>query len=614
MRTQRTFTRTVMSASYTDTRTVQDTNAFLSYISKTLPTVISVSNTGGVSVIITFSSALTAAQQTLLTALVAAYIDVATGVVDSVNLSVYNSTTAPLAPSGNFTGGWDDVSRYGSLSITVLSSAASIGSGFKVQFGILSQQADISRSFSIAAATAFTVTTAVQGRFFRVVYTNGAVAQTSFSLQTKWIVFGATYITDGITPANDLTQTQMVRSVMTGRQDNNSYIASRVDEERRLRFRQAIDNALTLPTPIAVAQLNFSNIINADTTASTVTGGGTVTSANGCAVVTSSTIANSSATLTSRRFVTVGAARVVRVFVATSFAAAAAGSNQLIGVGTSEAGFFVGYNGTAFAISIRSGSTDSFTVQSAFNVDPLNGSGPSGLTLVPTNGNSFMICYDTSGYGSVSFSLCSTNTSENLVFHRATLNTTSTPVLRTYSFPLMATVINSTNNTSLSMRVASMAALVNSPPIRIGSLRSADVTKTITSLVYVPIMSITNSVTLNSLPNTGSLIVKSIGTSAEGQGGSVVIALFDNTSLANPMFGSVSAANSSAQIDTTATAMTGGVQTVTFPLNKLASTTFDLTPFDICCAPGQTLTIAAKCSAALSTSALSISLMFVSDC
>lgn len=603
-----------MSASYTFARTVQDTNAFLIYIQKTLPTIISIRNVAVLGLEITFDGSLTTDQQTTLTALVGAYIDIFSGKVDDVNLSSYNSTTANLAAFAAFLGNWDNVSRYGSLSMTVLSSVASASNGFQIQFGILSQQADITRSFSIAAAVPFTVTTAVQGRYFRIVYNNGALAQTTFTLHTKLIVYGANYTTDGLSVTNDATQAQMVRSVMTGRQDNNNYIAERVDEERRLRIRRATDNSSDVATPIAVAQLNFSNIINADTTDSKVFAGGTVTSANGCAVLGSAATSGSSAILTSRRFVTVGAARVVRVFVAASFAATGTGSTQLIGIGTSETGFFIGYNGTIFSISIRSNYVDAFTAQLAFNIDTMTGSGPSGITLVPANGNSFMICYDTSGYGSVSFCLCSSGSSENIVFHRTALNTTSTPVLRSYSFPLSASVTNVTNTTAVIMRVVSMAALINSPPIRIGSLRSADVFKTVGSTVYVPLLSITNLVTLNSLPNAGCLILKSIGAASDGQRGTILIALFDNTTLANPMFGSVSTANSSAQIDTTATTMTGGIQLVTFPLNVPVCTTFDLIPYDVSCAPGQTLTIAAKCSSNMLNSSVAVSLMFVSDC
>lgn len=603
-----------MSASYTNTRTVQDTTLLLYYIQKTLPTVVSVSNEGGVTVVSTFSSALTAGQQTTLTALIAAYIDISTGVVDEVNLSLYNSSTATLGVSGVFTGGWEDVSRYGSISFTVLASAASVSNGFQVQFGILAQQADISRQFSVLANAAFTGSVAVQGRYFRIVYSNSAVALTSFSVQAKWNVFGFTFTTDGISATNDATQTQMVRSVVTGRQDNGSYIASRVDEERRLRMRRAVDNPLDVATPIAVAQLNFSNVINADTTSSALVGGGTVTSASGSAVVASAAAATSSATLISRRFVTVGAARVVRVFVAASFATAVAGSTQLIGVGTSECGFFIGFSGASFSISIRSSSTDSFTAQSAFNVDPLNGAGPSGLTLVPTNGNSYMICYDTSGYGSVSFALCSSGGSENVVFHRVALNTASTPLLRTYSFPLSAAVVNTTNVTALSMKVSTMAAMVNAPPLRIGSLRAADFVKTISSISYVPVISITNLSTFNSLPNTGSLIIKSIAASADGIRGSLLIAVFDSTTLSNSAFTNVSAANSSAQIDTSATTLSGGTQLISFPVYRSGSKLFDLTAYDLSCAPGQTLTFAARCSTASSNTAISMSLIFVSDC
>ncbi|KAG5182997.1 hypothetical protein JKP88DRAFT_272962 [Tribonema minus] len=100
-----------MSVSYANAKTVLDLGTYLSYVKKTFSSATSATNADGVNVVTTFSSALTGPQQTTLTALVAAYVDPITGVVDAAQVSLYNSTATALAANGVFTGTWEDVSR-----------------------------------------------------------------------------------------------------------------------------------------------------------------------------------------------------------------------------------------------------------------------------------------------------------------------------------------------------------------------------------------------------------------------------------------------------------------------------------------------------------------------
>jgi hypothetical protein len=63
--------------------------------------------------------------------------------------------------------------------------------------------------------------------------------------------------------------------------------------------------------------------------------------------------------------------------------------------------------------------TDTWTSQSSWNIDPVDGTGPSGLTLDPTKGNLYMIEQQANGYGNFEyavpsgyFALCTKNLAE----------------------------------------------------------------------------------------------------------------------------------------------------------------------------------------------------------
>jgi len=92
-------------------------------------------------------------------------------------------------------------------------------------------------------------------------------------------------------------------------------------------------------------------------------------------------------------------------------------------------GFFDGQNGAFFGVNstnvfvvIRRGGTDTTIPQSSWNVDPLDGTGPSGATLNLSKGNIFNILFTWYGYGVVEFRVVipdpSTLAQEVITVHR----------------------------------------------------------------------------------------------------------------------------------------------------------------------------------------------------
>lgn len=101
-----------------------------------------------------------------------------------------NSTTNPLAaspgPGDVFTGTWKEVTEYQSLSVLVGGTAASTAEGtLKLQFS--QNGVDVAREITLNEEDVASIaprTLGVIAQYFRVIYENGVVAQTTFNVQT----------------------------------------------------------------------------------------------------------------------------------------------------------------------------------------------------------------------------------------------------------------------------------------------------------------------------------------------------------------------------------------------------------------------------------------------
>jgi hypothetical protein len=104
---------------------------------------------------------------------------VSTNVVDT-----NNSTTTPLGAGATFTGTGTDVTSFSQVAVFVYSDRASATNGLKVQFSADNVNWYDSQNHTLTAATVFPISFPVASKFARVVFTNGALAQTTFTLQT----------------------------------------------------------------------------------------------------------------------------------------------------------------------------------------------------------------------------------------------------------------------------------------------------------------------------------------------------------------------------------------------------------------------------------------------
>ena len=99
-------------------------------------------------------------------------------------VSTANTSVAALGANAVFTGTAELVSDYASIIVSVFADQASATDGLSIQQSMNGTNWDLLDAFTIPASTGKTFAVPVQGAYFRVVYTNGAVANTVFRLQS----------------------------------------------------------------------------------------------------------------------------------------------------------------------------------------------------------------------------------------------------------------------------------------------------------------------------------------------------------------------------------------------------------------------------------------------
>jgi hypothetical protein len=601
-----------MSTSYSFTKTVSDESLFFSYVAASFPTLTGISSSGP-TLRLTFSTTLSGAQQTALTTLLGAYPNpVCTEDGTLANILVLNTTAAPLAGGGVFTGGWQDVARFSCVRVTCLSDVASAASGVSLQFGVAAQQADVVRTYTASAGAVLACVSDVAGRYFRLVYTNGAAAQTAFSVCARWTTsneFATVQL--GSATLTDQSDALVTRSVVAARSDNSRHLNLRADEQSQLRVcMPTILERLVCATSTPMIQVSFTYTVNSDQTVTAVVGAGSSVTANlGRALVTAGAVVNSSASLSTDRMCRCTAGNTVTVVVGCAFGAPVAGNTQICGAGNASNGLFFGYNGTSFGILVRSNGTSTWTPSSAFNLDPIDGTGPSSIALTPTFGNTYVIRYDTLGWGGATFmitppvSVTTANpgilTPECVAVHRVSFGNTQAAVgIMNPQFPAAAVCANTTNATAVTMAISSFACFLDGPVNRVPLLRSVDIYKTVTTTSYVPLMVIYNKPTFRGVANTSTIHLRELSLSLLGGSQNLYICVFNSPTINGASYTDVSTNTSVAAVSTSTMSMTAGTGISLWSGTVYSNdNTFTVEAFDMFLLPGDTFCIAAKLSA-----------------
>ena len=348
-----------------------------------------------------------------------------------------------------------------------------------------------------------------------------------------------------------------------------------------------------------VVSLSFNYNINTYFLTTDLLNGGTVTQSNGKAVLQTSANAAGFAHFHSKAGARYTPGQGIIERFTGIFSPCTASSQQEIGVGDEVDGFFFACQNATFGVIRRQNSVDTFTAQTAWNADRMNGAGgslnPSGQTLAITNGNVYVIEFQWLGFGAIRFFVENSVTGTLQLVHTiqyANLNTN--PSVFNPTLPAHALIKNTGNATNLTLQTASMGIYIEGPiPDLIGSNGSAGNNKTVAS--ETSIITIRNNATFQSKTNRVRVKLKFLNTLTAAD--SIIRVLLNTTLGGTPSFTDFDTATSPMSFDTAGTTVTGGRQIMRLTNAKATLGAIDLDPLEIRLNPGDTMTFTSSTGA-----------------
>lgn len=378
-------------------------------------------------------------------------------------------------------------------------------------------------------------------------------------------------------------------------------------------YQPAKDRPLTAFGDLRVAQLSpvfqgtFEYTVNnTELNANTVTGGGTVTQASAMAVAGTSTTTASTARLRSRQHARYRAGMGGLSRFTALFTSPVAATEQYIGladeVGSSAAfknGFMVGYDGTTFGFH-RFQNDVKITTALANWTDPLDGSGPNGMTLDQTKLNVFFIQFEYLGAGPINIYVQDDDSPDLILVHTENYsNANTTPSVHNPNFFHTMWVNNGGTTSDIILKGASYAFFIegvtglielHQPEFTSGAREKVGVT------TEVAIFTLRNKSSYASKTNFIDIVLLGAGSSIEAAAANNLgrIRLVKNATLGgSPSYSDIDPTDSVMEIDTAGTTVSGG-RTLGGGLlaGKNDALRVELVPLKIILNPGDTLTFA----------------------
>lgn len=338
-------------------------------------------------------------------------------------------------------------------------------------------------------------------------------------------------------------------------------------------------NELMVAQVTAVSQIQFPYNINQAIVNVTLTGLGSVTQNNSMALIQSGATTSSSGQIMSREVVHYLAGQGLLCLFSCVYGVPTAGNTQLSGIGDNSNGFFFGYNGTTFGILHRNNGTDNFIPQSDWNVDKLDGTGISGVTLNQSTGNIYKIQF--LGFGSIKFFIEDSNTGNfDLVHIIQYSNENIVPSVGNPNLNLFCESKNTSNTSNVIISIGSMSAFVEGLISNIGTKNSISNTKTINA-TQSNIITIRNNNTFVGKPNKTRLIFDKISLLNDSNSGVVVRMWLNPIVTGIPVFTDINSNTSCASYDTAGLIVSGGTLFMNFFISDKSNLDINLKDFDI---------------------------------
>ena len=172
-------------------------------------------------------------------------------------VSDVNSSSTPLGSGAVFTGTSVETLRYSVIVVSVFSDKGSATDGLEIQQSVDDTNWDHTDCFTIPASTGKTFTFQPSAKYLRVVYTNGVDAQNSFRLQTtlkiSYVKPSSHRIQDAIVSEDDA---ELTKAVITGLKDDGSFDNCSLTNKGQ--FKVSVEEYGDTPSVDAFARLRVS--------------------------------------------------------------------------------------------------------------------------------------------------------------------------------------------------------------------------------------------------------------------------------------------------------------------------------------------------------------------
>jgi hypothetical protein len=212
-------------------------------------------------------------------------------------------------------------------------------------------------------------------------------------------------------------------------------------------------------------EISFFTAFNSDLITNTTASGGTATITGGHARYRTGTNATGAAKGVSVYSCKYRPAHEQYAFFTAAFTTGVANSYQRIGLYDTNNGFFIGYEGASFGVTLRTGTADTFIARASWNGDPLDGTSGSLFTRggVPeainlTYSNLYRIRFAWLGSASILFEVFSPDGGW-ITFHSIRIpNSQLNPSIQNPELPITINVAKTSGGTDISLYSACVAA------------------------------------------------------------------------------------------------------------------------------------------------------------
>lgn len=262
---------------------------------------------------------------------------------------------------------------------------------------------------------------------------------------------------------------------------------------------------------------------------------------------------------------------------------------------------------TGVAVTVANGvtgaaSTDTWTAQASWNVDVMDGTGASGMTLDPTKGNVYQIAFQ-SGFGDIEYYIEDSETGRFVLVHRNKYsNANTTPSVSNPTLPLYAETTNTTNNTAMVIDAVCFGGFIAGPQQPDNLLTSIVAENTSIGTTEEPIVTVANHIIYQSKENRAAVRLNAVLLANESSSGSknLIVRVRVDSDISGgssePSFSDVNANTSVLTVDTSSDSVTGGQVLAAPVLGDAGQLRVDVQNLDLQMQPGQKLTVTGEAS------------------